>query len=205
MKIGIVDYGLGNLRSVINAFECFEVDVQVYDRGADLDKADKLVLPGVGSFDAGMLGLQERGHAEALDRLVNEGDVPFLGLCLGMQLIFQSSEEGEKKGLGWLDGTIRRFSENGGGLKIPHMGWNEAIIKKHSGLWLDIESPADFYFVHSYCAAVADLDDSLVAATCYHGVAFAAAVEKDNIAAVQFHPEKSQLCGMKILKNFVDL
>ncbi len=203
MKVGIIDYGLGNLRSVINAFSCFQVDVLVMDKGSDLYKADKLVLPGVGAFDAGMKGLNDRGHIEPLNKLVLEGGVPFLGLCLGMQLIFQESEEGEKGGLGWLKGPIRRFRDMGPEFKLPHMGWNEAVIRKSSGLWEGLEAPLDFYFVHNFYAPVSEIDEINVVASVEHGITFAAAVEKDNIAAVQFHPEKSQLCGMKLLENFV--
>ncbi|MGE4552955.1 MAG: imidazole glycerol phosphate synthase subunit HisH [Desulfovibrionaceae bacterium] len=200
--VAIVDYGLANIRSVVNALSCFEVEVRVADRGAELAGADAIVLPGVGSFDAGMRGLRERGHDEALTRLVREQGVPFLGICLGLQFLFESSEEGEAPGLGWFAGRLRRFPSGPGALKVPHVGWSDVEVAD-APLFRGLVPPHTFYFVHSYYLPREGEAAAAAAATCDYGLTFVAAVERDNIAATQFHPEKSQLAGLKLLENFL--
>lgn len=205
LKVGIVDYGLANIRSVCNALECFKVDLAVAESGDQLRDVDKIVLPGVGSFDAGMRGLRERGHEAVLNELVRDGDVPFLGICLGLQFLFEGSEEGSEKGLGWVPGTCRRFESGPGLPKVPHMGWSDVeIVMEGSRLFAELLPPLTFYFVHSYHAPYNSGTEGVSAAVCDHGVRFTAAVERGNIHAVQFHPEKSQLAGMKMLETFLE-
>jgi glutamine amidotransferase len=201
-RVAVVDYGLANIRSVVNALSCFDVDVTVIDAGGKLADAGRIVLPGVGSFDAGMRGLAERGHVEALRRRVLDAGVPYLGICLGMQFLFEGSAEGSATGLGWFPGSVERFASGPGHPKVPHVGWNEVDIVPSSALMAGLESPTDFYFVHSYYAPLA-ATEAVAIGTCDYGVRFCAALERNNIAAVQFHPEKSQLGGMKLLETFV--
>lgn len=202
-KIAIVDYGLGNLRSAYNAFRCFEVDLKVAENGTELGDASGIVVPGVGSFDAGIQGLQSRGHIEALNRRVAEAGAAYLGICLGMQFLFEGSDEGNERGFGWMRGRVRRFPEGAGHPKIPHIGWTEVAMPRPTQLFRDIAAPADFYFVHSYYAPLAGEAERDVAAVAEYGFCYAAGVERDNIHAVQFHPEKSQLAGMKLIENFI--
>ena len=201
-RVAVIDYGLANIRSVVNALDCFEVDVMVVETGAGLADAGRIVLPGVGSFDAGMRGLTERGHVEALRRRVLEAGVPYLGICLGMQFLFEGSAEGSAAGLGWIEGRVERFPSGQDQPKVPHIGWNEVEIAPSTALMAALESPTDFYFVHSYYAPLAQTK-ALATGICDYGVRFCAALERDNIAAVQFHPEKSQLGGMKLLETFL--
>lgn len=202
-RVAIIDYGLANLRSVLNAFNCFPVDITLAERGADLTNADAIVLPGVGSFDRGMANLEERGHLDALNRRVREAGVPLLGICLGLQFLLQGSDEGNAAGLGWLPGHARRFPEGLNGLKVPHMGWN-TVHQRPCRLFSGLEPAVDFYFVHSYYLPREEGLEKVAAGICSYGPDFVAAVEFDNIAAVQFHPEKSQLAGMKMLETFLD-
>jgi len=174
------------------------------ESGAKLVDAGRIVLPGVGSFDAGMRGLAERGHLEALRDRVLDAGVPYLGICLGMQFLFEGSAEGSAAGLGWLKGRVERFASGAGQPKVPHIGWNEVDIAPSSALMAGLESPTDFYFVHSYYAPLA-ATEAVAVGTCDYGVRFCAALERDNIAAVQFHPEKSQLGGMKLFQTFLNL
>lgn len=204
MKIAIVDYGLANIRSVVNALECFAVEISIAKRGEELRDADKIVLPGVGSYDAGMRGMRERGHEEALNELVLDRGVPFLGICLGLQFLFEGSGEGEERGLGWLPGTCGRFPSGKGALKVPHIGWSDVeIVNPESRLFSELLPPLTFYFVHSFHAPYRE-GNEWAAATCEYGLKFTAAVERDNVYATQFHPEKSQLAGMKLLETFLE-
>ncbi len=201
-RVAVVDYGLANIRSVVNALACFDADVVVAETGAGLADANLIVLPGVGSFDAGMEGLVTRGHAEALERRVRAAGVPYLGICLGMHFLFSRSEEGVRPGLGWLDGTIVRFPAGEGHPKVPHVGWSAVEIAPSSRLMAGLTSPSDFYFVHGYHAPLADTA-AIATGICKYGLQFCAALERENLAAVQFHPEKSQLAGMKLLETFL--
>jgi glutamine amidotransferase len=203
MKVAIVDYGLGNIRSVVNALECFEVDVVVASTGAELEGAARIVLPGVGSFDAGMRGLRERGHDAALDRLVREQSVPYLGICLGLQFMFSGSEEGSEPGLGWFDAKVRRFPDRSGAPKVPHIGWNDVRPVGNAALFRNLVPPFDFYFVHSYYVPNEGDAARHACGLCNYDIDFVAALERDTVAGVQFHPEKSQLAGMKMLETFL--
>jgi glutamine amidotransferase len=201
--VAVVDYGLANIKSVVNALECFPVSVKVAERPDELQAADKIVLPGVGSFDAGMRGLEERRLREALHECVVQKGRPFLGICLGFQFLFEASEEGAEAGLGWVAGRILRFDPDKA--KVPHIGWTEVDIRPGSRLFEGIHSPSDFYFVHSYHAPDDGDAARLSNGRSEHGLRFVASLEKDNVFAVQFHPEKSQLAGMKLIGNFLAL
>ncbi len=202
--IVVIDYGLGNLGSVANMLKKIGVSAVISSDPAVVEKADKLILPGVGAFDAGMKNLETRGLIPLLNFRVLEQKTPILGLCLGMQLLGKRSEEGQLPGLGWLDAQVVRFKfdSNAGNLKIPHMGWNTLAVCQPYPLFADLEAENRFYFVHSYYVVCAD--QSNVLAQTNYGFDFASAVVKDNIMGVQFHPEKSHKFGMRLLKNFAE-
>lgn len=197
----IIDYGMGNLFSVENALKHLGVEVKISNHKEDIQKADKLILPGVGAFPDGMRNLKKLGLVEILEEEILKNKKPFLGICLGMQLLATEGEEVElTKGLGWIAGRVRRFQVDEAKFRIPHIGWNDLILEKEPPLFRGIEQ-LTFYFVHSY--HLVPEDSSAVSAVCNYGENFAAAVQKDNIFGVQFHPEKSQKSGLRVLKNFI--
>ena len=198
--IVLVDYGMGNLRSVQKAFQYYGADLKTSSLKKDVEKAGKIVLPGVGAFTHAMKELRRRGLVDLLKEKIRDG-TPYLGLCLGLQLLFTESEEGRKvKGFGIIEGRVRRFR---GTLKVPHMGWNTLkLAKKNCPVLKGVQDQDYFYFVHSYYGV--PRDTSWVAATTKYGVSFCSAVWKENIFATQFHPEKSQSSGLRIIKNFID-
>ena len=200
--IVIIDYGMGNLGSIANMLKKVGAKAVVSSDAAVIERADKLVLPGVGAFDNGMKNLAERGMIPLLNAKVLQDKTPILGLCLGMQLFTRRSEEGELPGLGWLDAeTVRfKFDATHNHLKIPHMGWNTLQICRSHPLFTDLDVENRFYFVHSYYVDCADAP--MVLARTHYGYDFASAVVKENIVGVQFHPEKSHKFGMKLLRNF---
>jgi glutamine amidotransferase len=201
--IHIIDYGMGNLGSMQNMFKRIGADVNIDSDPNKLGIATKLVLPGVGSFDAAMSRINSTdGLRELLEHKANVEKVPILGVCLGMQLLTCSSDEGELPGLGWIKAKTLRFS-NKDGLKVPHMGWNIATPVRKSPLTEEVIKEARFYFVHSFCVHIEDAKHSIMR-TNYGGV-FDSAISRDNIYGVQFHPEKSHRFGMHILKNFAKL
>ncbi|MEO8471017.1 MAG: imidazole glycerol phosphate synthase subunit HisH [Chryseolinea sp.] len=196
--IQIVNYGLGNLGSVQNMLRRINVDSVIVTDPKEII-SDKIILPGVGSFDTGMTNLEKDGWIEVLNKKVHEDKVPTLGICLGMQLMCNSSEEGVLKGLGWIDGKVVKFPA--GELKIPHMGWN--IVRPNINDSSILGSDKDelrFYHVHSYYVKLADKNEQLGVTT--YGIDFTSAFKHDNIYGVQFHPEKSHKFGMMLLKNF---
>lgn len=198
----ILEYGMGNVGSVLNMLRRVGADACLSSDPEDVRRADKLILPGVGAFDAGMRNLKERGLLEVLEESVLRRGVPLLGLCLGMQLMTRGSEEGTLPGLGWLPAdTVRFQSEGVPNLKVPHMGWNSLRATRRSALLRDLQPEARFYFVHSYHVICDDPDD--VAAWTFHGYQFAAVVDKGRLVGTQFHPEKSHRFGMQLLHNFV--
>jgi glutamine amidotransferase len=196
--IVVVDYGMGNVRSVLNAFEALGVRAQLASSESALDEAERIVLPGVGAFREAMERLRERGLIAPLQRNVIERGKPFLGVCLGMQLLADVSfEHGEHRGLGWISGEVRRI-EPSDSLRVPHIGWNSVERRGTSQL---LEPSAAFYFVHAY--HLLPRDPEVVTGTCDYGGAVTAAVERHNIFGTQFHPEKSQKAGLALLKRFL--
>ena len=198
--ITIIDYGVGNLRSVHKAFKAVGAEPVISSKKEDVLKADKVVLPGVGSFGDGMAGLEARELIEPVKEVIAHGK-PFLGICVGMQLLFESSDElGEHKGLGVLPGAVTRFKD--ARLKVPQTGWNQLQVQTENPLCAGIE-PGDYaYFNHAYYCAPSNEDDVLVSTN--YGGSYASAVGRDKLYAVQFHPEKSQQVGLQILRNFVE-
>ena len=204
MVIGIINYGMGNLRSVANAFESFGCATAILEQPEDLSSVDRVVLPGVGAFADGMKKLHAGGWVPALETQVRDQEMPFLGLCLGMQLLAsRGTEHGSSDGLGWIPGEVRRLKSNDPQVRIPHIGWNDVEVVKRDGLYAETGEEPTFYYVHSY--AFEPEDDRVVSAYCTHGERFVASVELGNVYATQFHPEKSQKCGLALLRNFLSI
>jgi glutamine amidotransferase len=203
MKIAVVDYGMGNLRSVSKALEHVAPDAEVVVTAEPetILSAEKVVVPGQGALPDCMRQLAESGARQAVIEATREK--PFLGICIGLQMLFERGEEGDTPGLGLLAGRVPRFAPNPEqrGLKIPHIGWNEVAQSRPHALWTGIPDRSRFYFVHSYYPAPRDA--ALTAATSVYGAPFTCAIARDNIFAVQFHPEKSHSAGLQLLSNFV--
>ena len=203
--IHIVDYGLGNIQAFLTVFKRLGVEAVRAQSAVDLEGASKLILPGVGAFDHAMALLDQSGMRPALQALVLNDKVPVLGICVGMQILATSSEEGALAGLGWVPGRVRSFrsKQRSAGLPLPHMGWNDVQPKSGSHIFSGLEAEARFYFLHSYFF---ECDDpAYVAATASYGVDFCCAVSAGNVHGVQFHPEKSHHFGAQLLKNFAEL
>ncbi len=200
--IAIIDYGLGNLGSMANMLKKIGVQMVVSSDPLVVEATDKLILPGVGSFDEGMKNLQSRELVQTLNKRVLDDKVPILGICLGMQLLSKRSEEGQLAGLGWIDAkTVRfKFNHEQKNLKIPHMGWNTIKTTKETILFNGINGEQRFYFVHSYHVVCKNERDVL--AKTFHGYEFVSSFSHENITGVQFHPEKSHKFGMNFLKNW---
>jgi len=201
--IAIIDYGMGNIHSVNKALQLFGAKTVVTNKSKDIQSAEKAVLPGVGAFDDAVLELEKQGLINTIKEYL-KSKKPLLGICLGMQLLFEESQEAVKtKGLGVLKGKVKRFEERKG-LKVPHMGWNQLKkVTSECPLLKDIPDSAYLYFCHSYYPQ--PKDKNVIAATTDYGLEFSSVVWQDNIYGVQFHPEKSQKIGLKIIENFVKL
>ena len=203
MKIAVVDYGMGNVHSVSKALQHVApaARISVTADPEVIRSADRVVVPGQGALPDCIRELDASGAREAVVEAARAK--PFLGTCIGIQMLFERGEEGNAAGLGILAGNVPRFpASRMQGLKVPHMGWNQVIQTRRHALWQGIPDGARFYFVHSFFPA--PLDPSLTAGSCVYGVAFTCAVARDNIFAVQFHPEKSQSAGLQLLSNFID-
>lgn len=202
ITVAIIDYGLGNIGSVQNALASLEARSIFTNKFEELESADRLILPGVGAFRDGIRNLEHGGLIESLTHLVTVQKKPILGICLGMQLFAQKSYEGgEFAGLGWINAEVRKIQTISKEIKVPHVGWNETVTAKDNPITGKKGAKQCYYFVHSY--AMYSQDTSCVLATCDHAGPFVAAVQKDNIYGVQFHPEKSQKAGLSLLRNFL--
>lgn len=204
MRIVVVDYGMGNLRSVANAFGAVGHPVEIVARPDQLADADGIVVPGVGAFGDAMRNLHERGFVPVLEEHVRGQGVPFLGLCLGMQLVATDSvEHGAHPGLGWVPGRVVKIEPNGRPIRVPHIGWNDVRFVEGSRLFAELGESQAFYFVHSY--VLQPDEQEVVSGVCEYDGPFAASIEVDNIYGTQFHPEKSQRAGLAALRNFVGI
>ena len=203
--IHIPNLSLGNTKSVVNMINRIGGKVIIANSPKELMEAKKIILPGVGSYDIGMRELLDGGWVETLNKLVIEEHVPIFGICLGMQFFFNRSEEGSETGLGWIEGYLQKFvSEENNPVKIPHMGWNTVnVIRKDGLIPNELEEEVRYYFVHSYHAICKNSED--LVATAFHGSNVTAAVRKNNIYGVQFHPEKSHRFGMDLLRNYLSV
>lgn len=203
--ITLVDYGLGNIQAFINVYKRLNISVRVAKSSTDLCGARKIILPGVGAFDHAMERLERSGMRNTLDELVLVKKVPILGICVGMQMLGESSEEGCRPGLGWIKARIRAFRSvmPESNLPLPHMGWNDAQPIPGNKLFNNLESNSQFYFLHSFYFECTQPQD--IAAQTEYGFSFPCAVQHENVCGVQFHPEKSHHCGTQLLKNFADL
>ena len=200
--VAVINYGMGNTGSIVNMLHRIGEEAVVTDKRNELEEADKIILPGVGAFDHGIQNLREKDLVDVIRRVTLEKKIPFLGICLGMQLLGNKSEEGQEEGLGLIPFTNVRFRfEEPTLLKIPHMGWDIVNFQQKDRILEGLEEMQRFYFVHSYYLKAED--PSIVAASVEHGVQIHAAVEKGNLFGCQFHPEKSHRFGMKLLENFV--
>ena len=201
--IAIIDYGLGNIGSIYNMLKKVECqDMILASTKEEIAKADKYILPGVGAFDMGMTMINQSGMREELDRQVLSNRKSILGICLGMQMLGRKSEEGNEPGLGYIPFDCKKFAFDDKNLRVPHMGWDYVDIKKNVSLVKNPKEILRYYFVHSYYAVCDDASNVLM--TCDYGIDFTAAVCKNNIYGVQFHPEKSHSFGKWLLKNFVE-
>ena len=203
--IALIDYGVGNIRAFTNIYKRLDIPIKIALRVEDLTGVTKLILPGVGAFDHAMKQLEQSGMRPRLDELVVQNKVPVVGICVGMQMLAQSSNEGILPGLGWIDASVKKFDESkiSYSTHLPHMGWNDVKPVKENGILQGLETDAKFYFLHSYYFHCNDPRDT-IAITDY-GIEFACAVNNNNIYGVQFHPEKSHQYGIRLLNNFANL
>lgn len=203
--ISIVDYGLGNVYAIANIYKRLNIEVRITAIPDELRLAERIILPGVGAFDWAMTRLNESGMRNVLEDLVIARGKPILGICVGMQMMAERSDEGALDGLGWIAGEVKKFNEASFAHKthLPHMGWNDVLPRQTECLFRDLETDARFYFLHSYYFAP-DQESNVLAITDYSS-SYASSVRSGNIFGVQFHPEKSHQWGIKLLKNFAEL
>ena len=203
--ITIIDYGLGNIRAFVNVYERLNIKTKVAHCANDLKDASKIILPGVGAFDHAMTQLNQSGMREEIEKQVLCNKVPVVGICVGMQMLAKSSDEGKLPGLGWIDGVVKIFDTSKINYKtrLPHMGWNSIKPINNQPLLFGFNDDSRFYFLHSYYFVCNNSDD--VISTTDYGITYASAVNKDNIFGIQFHPEKSHSNGIRLLENFSKL
>lgn len=204
--ITIIDYGLGNIQAFVNMYKRLNVDVRVARSSADLAGATRLILPGVGAFDHAMELLQQSGMRQTLDELVLTQRLPVLGICVGMQILANGSDEGQLPGLGWIQGRVHALASQAAvnSLPLPHMGWNDVACTAGEPLFKGMETDARFYFLHSFYFECAQPEQHMIGRT-HYGIDFSCAVRDRNVMGVQFHPEKSHHWGAGLLKNFAEL
>ena len=200
--IGIVNYGLGNIQAFVNIYKKSNIPAQVVSTPEEMEAAERLILPGVGSFDWAMSRLSASGLREPLDTIVVDKKRPILGICVGMQMMANASDEGEAEGLGWIGGHVKKFDHERftQSTHLPHMGWNTAAPRAGDPLFEKLESGARFYFLHSYYFVPMETDESLAVSN--YGGEFSSSVRRNNVYGVQFHPEKSHRWGIQLLQNF---
>ena len=203
--ITIINYGLGNIKAFVNVYNRLNIKTKIANSASDLIDAEKLILPGVGSFDYAMEMLNSSGLRDELEKQVLINNIPIMGVCVGLQMLANSSDEGFLPGLGWIDGHVKLFEPENIPYKIhlPHMGWNKISQVKESKIFAEIDREARFYFLHSYYFSCNNSDDKISVSE--YGVKFTSAINRDNIYGVQFHPEKSHSNGVKLLNNFAEL
>ena len=199
--IAIIDYGLGNVKAFANVYKKLNVPARIANKVEDLDNITKIILPGVGAFDFAMQMLESSGMRKCLNYMVLNDSVPVLGVCVGMQMLANSSDEGHLPGLGWINGEVKKFDQNS--CSVPHMGWNTIKPVVFTGLFYGLDENSRFYFLHSYYFRCSS-DENIIASTEYYGE-FTSAVASGNVYGVQFHPEKSHEWGIRLLENFANL
>ncbi len=203
--ITIIDYGLGNIRAFVNVYERLNIKTKIAKNADDIRGATKIILPGVGAFDYAMSQLNASGMRDELENQVIEKKVPLVGICVGMQMLAKSSDEGKLSGLGWIDAQVKIFDTSlvAHKTKLPHMGWNSITPIKDCNLLSDFNNESRFYFLHSYYFACNKNED--IIATTEYGITYASAIQNENIYGIQFHPEKSHSNGVQLLHNFAKL
>lgn len=200
--IGIIDYGLGNINAFLNIYKKLHVGAKRLNTPKDFDGIEKLILPGVGAFDHAMASFSNSGLRDIVEKKVLVEKTPIIGICVGMQMLANSSDEGKLSGLGWIEGEVKKFDETKIPYvtRLPHMGWNDVEIEENSVLFKDFPSNPKFYFLHSYYFQCVDNKDSIAKSN--YGEVFTCSVNKENVFGVQFHPEKSHHFGVQLLENF---
>jgi glutamine amidotransferase len=205
--IAVIDYGLGNIKAFLNIYKRLNIEHCSASSPGMLSEATHIILPGVGAFDHAMLKLQSSGMLDVLTEKVLNKNVPVLGICVGMQILANSSEEGALPGLGWISGSVKKFTHDTTGISsrfpLPHMGWNDVSLAKESGIFAGVSSTPRFYFLHSFYFECAESTSSI--ATSEYGYKFTCAVQSENIYGVQFHPEKSHHDGVQLLRDFANI
>lgn len=203
--IVIIDYGSGNINAIANIYKSLKIPFSISSSSSEIQKAEKIILPGVGSFDHCMSRLNESGLKEILNKKVLVDKVPVLGICIGLHLMANKSEEGNLMGLGWIDGEVKKFEKSKliYKPKLPHMGWNRVHVLSNQELFKGINEKKGFYFIHSYYISVKNKKNIMT--TTEYGIDFSSGINSSNIYAVQFHPEKSHTNGLKLLKNFSEI